>query len=216
MEKIVFVDGFAIRNSLDVDFTALHRHSTNIGSYSPKFYIPEGEVWIDQILKDEADFLMAVDAFIDPAAKGLSYEELRDEARIKFRTEGDMPEHVVRSEEREGITVRYIDGKIVRNYLDPEFVMGGHDLVYDYIPDGEIWIDAKVDPVEALFVLCHEIVERDHMKKGKSYEVAHEHGSVVEREMRRKVGEAHYPGDDEYTWFADSNETIIKEHYAKE
>ena len=107
-----------------------------------------------------------------------------------------------------------VGGGVSRGHLDPEFIFGGHDLVYpDYIPRGEIWLDDKTDPAELPYVLLHEMVERKLMEEGKPYHVAHEYATVADKEAKRKDAIAWYPGDPDYPWRGLLNEQIIKQHY---
>ena len=42
------------------------------------------------------------------------------------------------------LKVWIINGKIVRDLYFIDYVEGGHDKVYSFIPEGEIWIDEDV------------------------------------------------------------------------
>ncbi len=193
--QIRYVNGFLIRNTLDDDFGIIHEPTQDISHFATKFYIPEGEVWIDHCFKDEEKFLLDLES---------------------YKVSGEpAPNYVIKSEMIDGLNVKDVDGALVRQYLDPEFIFGGHDLVYpSYIPAGEIWLDNKMDPSEREFILLHEQVERELMSKGKSYDVAHEFATVSDKELRRARGVGCYPGDANYPWRDLSNEEIIKKYYA--
>lgn len=212
--KIRFVDGFLIRNTLDDDFGIFHTHAHAIASFSPKFYIPKYEVWVDARYKDEKKFLLELDAFMRANEK-LPYAKLRALAQKHFYPEGAVPSYIQHSKRRGKLTVRMIDGSIIRRYFDPEFILGGHDLVYRYIPKNEIWLDAKMDPREISYILHHEEVERELMAKGKSYDVAHEYATVADKELRRRDGVGRYPGDPDFPWRELSNERVIKKFYVR-
>lgn len=206
------VDGILIRSTLDDDFGILHTHATSINTFSPKFYIPEGELWIDHRFKDEVDFFMKAEAFAlpDPTA---SYQTIRTAMKETFCKRGKIPSYVVtRLKNTEGIDICMVDGSIVRNYLDPEFIFGGHHFVYEYIPINEIWIEIKTDPQEVPYILEHERVERTHMQQGMSYDSAHEYATVADKILRRKDGYA-YPGEENYPWRGLTNEQIITHYY---
>lgn len=196
-QKIIYVDGFAIRNTLDDDFGVLHIAMRGVNDAHPKFYIPVGEVWLDYRYRDEQDFILETDAFTYPTATE-TYEQRRALAKQKFCTPLVGDEHVIKSEEKDGLTIRYVDGAKVRKCLDPEFILGGHDLVYDYIPEKEIWLDNKMDPAELPYILLHEEVERRLMSEGKPYHIAHEYATVADKELRRQNGVGSYPGDPDY------------------
>ena len=210
--KVKFVDGFLIRNTLDDDFGNICKYDNSLSRLAPEFYIPEDEIWIDHCFKDEKDFILAVDDFIRTFK--FNNTEIRDELRKKFCLSGTKPNLIIKSQVIDGVKIQDMDGALVRQYLDPEFIFGGHDLVYsDYIPLGEIWLDAKMDPAEREFILLHEQVERDLMSQGKSYAVAHEFATVSDKELRRARGVGFYPGDANYPWRGLSNAEIINKYY---
>lgn len=185
--KIVYVDGHKIRQNLDTDFNILHFNSKKASSLDSKWYIPEGEIWFDYNFKDEEEFLTSVEMadIKDPNRK--AYID-------RFCKKEKAPDFVVKEEKIGEITVKYVNGKIVREYIDPQFVMGGHDLVYEYIPTNEVWIDNKLDPKDIPHILAHEIYERELMNQGKSYDIAHDYATAKEKESRRASG-GFYPGD---------------------
>ena len=82
-KKIVLVNGFAIRNTLDDDFGIYQPRLRSLFDPAPKFYIPENEVWVDYRYKDEVEFLTEVDVFTYPTATE-SYEKRRHFATTKF------------------------------------------------------------------------------------------------------------------------------------
>lgn len=212
----VWVDGFSIRNTLDDDFGIAHRSSVGVGWFSPKFYIPSGEWWIDGRYQDEANFLISVEELSErQAKKRVGMGAFIDQERSYLKplcASGTPPEFVVRREEREGLRLVFVEGTVVRHYLDPEFVLGGHDRVYSYIPAGEVWLDVRMDPREVPYIILHETVERDLMGQNKNYDVAHEYATTADKEARRLDGVGRYPGDADYPWRGLSNEDIFK-HY---
>lgn len=78
-----------------------------------------------------------------------------------------------------------VHGKKVRD-KHIEFVEGGHDLVYDWMPKKEIWVDDALHENEYTPVIIHELYERELMKKGVSYSKAHKRANLVELRGRRK------------------------------
>ena len=209
---IRLVDGFKIRNTLDDDFGIFHRFSKKLSWFAPKFYIPEGESWLDYRYEAEQDFLTAVEDFVPPP--DLSYAEERKLILEKLGAPGDLPDFKVAAQEIDGLKVFAVDGAVVRRYLDPGFILGGHDLVYDYVPKGEIWLDKHMDPAERKYILHHEVVEQKLMSEGKSYDVAHDFATASDKELRRQDGTS-YPGDDDppFAWRHLSDEEIIAKYY---
>jgi len=211
--RIRFVDGFLIRNTLYPDFGSVHYHGDEVSNFFKLWFIPEGEVWIDHIYKKsgESDWLLKVDADIAEYYKK-DPDGSREFAKILCE-KGPVPDFYKRKETKDGVTVAYVDGAIIRRYFDPEFVSGGHDLVYDYVPKNEIWVDSWLDEREYPYVLLHEETERDLMKEGKAYDIAHEYALVAEKEARVKDGFGKYPGYENYAWRGKSNEEITKKYY---
>jgi hypothetical protein len=41
----------------------------------------------------------------------------------------------------EGLKIFQVDGPAIRNTILADFIAGGHNLVYDFIPENEIWIE---------------------------------------------------------------------------
>jgi hypothetical protein len=212
--KIKLVDGFKIRNTLDDDFTVLHNFSTNIANFAPKFYIPKEEWWLDHVFKNEIDFFIEVENLTNELLKTMEFEEARE--KIKEKVCIAKPISEVKKEElmKDGdYTVYLIDGNEIRKTFDPHFVFGGHDLVYNYIPLNEIWLEKNIDKEEIPYILLHEKIERDLMKQGKSYDVAHEYATIADKEMRRNKMGGSYPGDANYPWSELNNEEIIQKYY---
>jgi len=58
---------------------------------------------------------------------------------------------------RSRITVWLVDGKLIRDTLDVDFVAGGHYFRYQWIPEGEIWIEADTPKDELRHFLLHEL-----------------------------------------------------------
>lgn len=221
--KIVYVDGFAIRNSIDPNFEIVTHKITDLGLPYPKFFIPKREVWIDYPLKAETDFLLQIEQYyIDPKndkeiAKYQSKEGYVDEQRgyiKKLCTKGKAPEYRKEEKEIEGVGVVLVDGSIVRKYIDPEFTFGGHGYVYSYIPKAEVWIDIHMDPRETKYTILHEIVERKLMKdQGKTYDSAHDYAIVAEKEARTKDGFGNYSDYSNFKWRGLTNKQIIKRYF---
>jgi hypothetical protein len=86
---------------------------------------------------------------------------------------------------RPNLKVFVVDGQFVREHYDIDFTEGGHDLVYDFIPKGEVWLDLDVNVRELPYVLLHELTERGIMQREKlCYDDAHDRANKVELNAR--------------------------------
>ena len=63
--KIVYVNGFDVRNLHDPEFGISERKNPERAVMRACLYIPEGEIWIDEAVKDETKFLLEVMDFED-------------------------------------------------------------------------------------------------------------------------------------------------------
>lgn len=213
--SVKLVDAFKIRQTLDPDFSTLHCHSVDINRYyMPKYYIPEGEWWLDHRLKDEKDFFIKLDSIERPKhiSQGTMFRKFLAKRMLKT---GPVPDFVERREWHLTFRLVIVDGSIIRQYVDPEFTQGGHHLVYTYIPKGEIWIEKAVRPKEQPFILNHELIERKLMLRGMPYDTAHEYATASEKDLRRKHG-AFYPLEDYYPWSKLTSKEIIAKYYVHE
>lgn len=179
--KIKFVDGHKVRMSIDTDFCA-------ISSWKRDEYIPKGEIWIDKAYKKEADWLKRMHLFENKMLNKSHTERRQIVCRKFLKKIRIIPKFIIRKECKDGLTIKYVEGSIVRKYIDPKFVLGGHDLVYNYIPKDEIWIDSRQGNKEIKYTLLHEIHERNLMKKGMDYNSAHDFALAAEKYERRKDG----------------------------
>jgi len=84
------------------------------------------------------------------------------------------------------LKVWLVDGLAVRNTLNVDFTMGGHGLVYPYIPKNEIWIEESVHPKERKAVMLHELYERNKMNEGYKYDEAHNLANWIEQAVRKR------------------------------
>ncbi len=203
--QIWIVDGSFIRGHIDEEFT-------NFGQHYRYRYIPKNEFWIDREAKnDELRF------FIDHLlteyhlmTKGVSYDKALVEAdrveRRERRRTGDLDRltHSGRQlpdsrqvHERlwkkleNGISVWIVNGRLVRSVFDIDFTAGGHDYVYEFVPDNEVWIDNDVEQLERGYVLLHELHERNRMVEGWPYSKAHAEASLFESRCRHHPDQLH-------------------------
>jgi len=90
-----------------------------------------------------------------------------------------------------GITVWLVNGRLVRSTFDIDFTEGGHDKVYEFVPENEVWIDDDIIEQERGYVLVHELHERNRMAKGWPYSKAHAESSNLEHHCRHHPDELH-------------------------
>ena len=202
--SIWIVDGTYVRTHIDEEFT-------NYGQHYNFKYIPKEEFWLDHEGKpDEQKF------FIDHLlvehrlmGKGVPYDDALEQADkielserkksgdVRKLTKGkNLPDaekvHVRLWKKLETpVSVWIVDGRLVRSVFDVDFTEGGHDYVYEFVPQNEVWIDNDLEEVERPYVLLHELHERNLMAKGWDYDRAHEDSSKIEYHCRHNPNELH-------------------------
>ncbi len=187
-KKIKIVDGYKIRNTIDLDFSCVEDNVT-----CP--YIPKNEIWFDKLFIKEKKELM--DTFIKKRAlmKKYDYEKAKEILRSGMDRIDQKKVHLKLLDKKGALKIFLVSGKLVRRYFDFNFVFGGHDLIYNYVPKNEIWLDDAILTKERKYVLIHELYERNLMKKGMHYNDAHDYACAREREERRHDGVAKYLKD---------------------
>lgn len=191
------VDGQKIRKKVDPEFT-------NFGQHFRFPFIPENEFWIDkEAVPDERRFF--IDHLITELKlmkKGLSYEEALNRADLVERSERQKAKKIKKLEDEgystkvenvrlrllgktsNGLSVWLVDGKLTRSLFFIDFTEGGHDLVYSFMPQSEVWLDNDLARQERPFILLHELYERWLMTKGLTYSQAHKKASRLEWQCR--------------------------------
>jgi uncharacterized protein YoaH (UPF0181 family) len=203
--EVWIVDGSYIRGHVDEEFTDFGQHY--------RFpYIPEKELWIDQEAEHDERRFFIEHLLVEQRlmAQGMSYEQAivaADQAERKERrragdlrllTHGgnELPDPH-RVHERlwkvleKGISVWIVNGRLVRSVFDIDFTEGGHDYVYEFVPENEVWIDDALVEQERGFVLLHELHERNRMAAGWPYSKAHDEASHLEYRCRHHPDELH-------------------------
>jgi hypothetical protein len=198
------VDGVYVRTHLDEEFT-------NYGQHGGCASIPKNEFWLDQEANEDEqqffiDHLLVEHRLME---KGVSYDDALEAADKQERAErkkagdvekltkgGNLPNpqqvHVRLWKTLEsGVSVWIVDGRLVRSVFDIDYTEGGHDYVYEFVPQNEVWIDNDVADVERPYVLLHELHERNLMAKGMPYSKAHESSSKIEYYCRHHSEELH-------------------------
>jgi hypothetical protein len=198
------VDGAYVRKNIDEEFS-------NFGHHYSCSAIPQGEVWLDQeAVPDEQRFFLH-HALVERElmAQGTDYDTARQEANRQEREmrvragdvrklrQGKKPLRAALVHARlwkaleNGVQVWFVKGRLVRSMYDVEFTEGGHDCVYEFVPQNEVWIDDDVHEEERGFILFHELHERNLMAKGMDYDAAHDDASRLERHYRNHPAELH-------------------------
>ena len=191
------VDGHAIRDQLDVEFTNGAHHFT-------RGYVPHDEIWLDREAPGAGEWqFWAMRQRIERAlmAQGQPYLRAlrtgarieRDERRLARGIPGPaLPAEVQRSARKErlgregGREIWLVDGRAVRDLAYVDFTLGGHGFRYRFIPRREVWLDDAVRPSERAFILHHELVELNLMANaGLSYDLAHARASRAEVILRK-------------------------------
>ena len=199
------VDGSYIRGHIDKEFT-------NFGQHYRYNYIPVNEFWIDREAKhDETRFFvehLLVEHLL--MSKGVAYNEALTRANMQERKQRrragdlslmthhgkDLPD-AKRVHEKlwkkldTGLSVWIVNGRLVRSVFDIDFTAGGHEHVYEFVPQNEVWIDNDIEENERGYILLHELHERNLMAKGWTYEKAHEESSRLEYRTRHHPDKLH-------------------------
>ena len=189
--KIVYPKGYELRHmnpDLDVMLWQGDGHND---------FVPARQLWIDRRYRGETKFFLEIfriERMRKWTKKGDNdryppYKRLREYLKEKLCRPGPIPDFVEREEwnAEHRVNLVYVRGDIVRKYLDPHFIFGGHDLVYpSYITAPKtIWIDVTQDPREIRYTLIHESHERKLMERGWRYGPAH--ASAIRKELKLRA-----------------------------
>lgn len=90
--------------------------------------------------------------------------------------------------EKQGkFTICIVDGSRIRQNIYKEFVYGGNEQRYPFVPKNEIWIDGQISCEETEYSIATELIERKLMSSGKSYDDAYETAIEIVRQQRMKM-----------------------------
>jgi hypothetical protein len=199
------VNGAYIRGHMDEEFT-------NFGQHYRYKYIPENEFWIDLGTKSDEwrffiDHLLVEHRLMEkgaPYSKALEKGDLEErKERRRSRDLSQITHHGQNLPEgkdvhirlwkklKSGVSVWVVNGRLVRSVFDIDFTAGGHDYVYEFVPENEVWIDDDIEEAERGFVLFHELHERNRMADGWNYDKAHSESSRLEYHLRHYPDELH-------------------------
>lgn len=167
------VDGKYIRDKIEKEFTNFAQHHL----FS---FIPENEFWIDKKHNgSEGEIRFYIEHLLVEnrlMAHGMSYNKALSRANkveaaerrknILLPTREDLLKRIHRKLLRKygtDIKIWKVHGQVVRDFYFIDFTEGGHELVYHFVPNNEVWIDDDLGRGELKFVLLHEIHERNLM-----------------------------------------------------
>lgn len=81
------------------------------------------------------------------------------------------------------IEIMLVDGDKIKKKNNIDYVEGGHDLIYDFIPEKQIWIDGNMSKKTIPHIVYHEFIERYLMEnKEITYDEAHDVANEKEKE----------------------------------
>lgn len=197
--SVWLVDGGRVRKDLSENFVQSSHHT----HFS---FIPTDEFWID-IDTDFHEHRFFIDRFfaertlmrngmkLEKAEKigamleqhereeSLSREILKLKDSRKSLIERIHRKHFTPYSSNK-LTIWIVDGKLVRDLIFLDYDAGGHDRVYPWIPEQEIWIEEALPEEERRFILLHELHERFLMGTGKKYPEAHHGATIIEDRFR--------------------------------
>ncbi|TRZ52289.1 hypothetical protein D4R99_03030 [bacterium] len=199
--EVWLVDGALARKDLDENFTEYSYHE----QYK---FIPANEIWIEKETNEDEwkYFLENIDLERKYVAEGMTLDDAIDKANIQeakdrhhsARIKKILDSHHKREEAlakihkkkldewcTDYLTVWIVDGEMVRNLYMVGYGYGGHDLVYDFVPKNEIWLEEVLTHGDRKFILLHEMHERNLMHNGKDYKHAHEGATIIEERYRQ-------------------------------
>lgn len=202
---IWLVDGKYIRDNTDPEFT-------NFGHHYLFSFIPKNEFWIDrEHNKGETNFFIdhiLIEHRLMAEGKDESYAmEMGDRVERKERKNSQLATEVHKDatkkedlikkihkellkEYSKNVDVWVVSGELVRDFFYIDFTEGGHDRVYAFIPEREIWLDDDLSPGERKFILLHELHERNLMPDNRQ---VHIQGGIVKEDANydKIYGSAH-------------------------
>jgi hypothetical protein len=199
--KVWIVNGKYIRSNLDEEFTNFGEH------YNFKF-IPENEFWIDKERSpgEEKYFIesmLVMNRLMSKGVKDKDAAKVADRIERGERSKSKLMKKEMKIKKHNGNIIKTIHkslikkystnklkiwiirGEVVRDLFFLDFTEGGHDKVYNFIPDNEVWIDDDLGPDERRFVILHEIHERNLMSLRMKYDNAHRSSSEIEYYCRK-------------------------------
>lgn len=117
------------------------------------------------------------------AKKELKLDKLWEEInKLKIPEKHAHNTHIGKLDE---VDVYLVDADVVKKKYFMDFVEGGHDIVYRFIPCNQIWIDYNISNRPIHHIIYHEFIERTLMKYNKmDYEKAH---NIANEQEQKKI-----------------------------
>jgi len=87
-------------------------------------------------------------------------------------------------------SVWLVDGELIRNHLDTDFVLGGNPARYRYVPADELWVERlwEKEPTDLAPTVVHEYLECVLMRdRGYTYSQGHDAACDIEKELRSRI-----------------------------
>ena len=202
--SVFYVNGKYIREHIEKDFPNFSAH------YYFKF-IPENEIWVDkEFSKKEYKYFIEFIITREKAIQGKTPEEARqlgnkaeqakrDKSKIirklkklsKKEQIKKVHKRFLKKYSNNKIKTWLVNGFLVRSLYFLDFTAGGHEKVYGFVPENEIWVDDALNPKERESLLLHELYERRLMAQDKtsktkqeSYLKTHKMALELEAEFR--------------------------------
>lgn len=188
------VDGMYIRKNIDIEFTNYGQHISQHGRFD---FIPKDEFWIDKDFAkghEEEYCITHMQTRQSLLDQHVDYDKALEEADLAEKQARHRSRHIKKLLAKKldkrkiaklvhkkllkkyngKVKVWLVKGNLVRNVVSVDFVQGGHDKVYSFIPKNEVWIDDSLNPEEWKFVILHELIERNLMCWGWVYAMKYE------------------------------------------
>ena len=145
-----------------------------------------------RILQASKDFLSTIEKHMHPVKYPFEDKTNRmqhDHKHIKSIPAEELNKiHSSNLGELFDFSVWAVDGEIIRDEVDIDFVAGGNPARYAYVPENEIWIEKNLSPADAAPTILHEIIEVNYMlSENLSYNAAHNKANKAEKGMRETI-----------------------------
>jgi hypothetical protein len=157
-------------------------------------FIPANEFWIEREYLDNEKYELtdlAEDVYLDYNRDNAGYNE---EYHLAHQLAKDIKYHPIQIKKNKirqmgKISVWLVDGFSIRQKYERDFALGGHGLIYDFVPHDEIWLDNSFmyEHDEYQYILIHELIERYLMNHSFEYHIAHNNANARETIARRDM-----------------------------
>ena len=202
---IWLVNGGYIRKNINENFVEYDHHLNHS-------FVPKNELWVDNetnpdewiffidhmfaelnLVKKTGKNIKEVAGEADVLEKQKREMELKKKHLYKLKNDhkellGKVRKKFLEKYSNDNVKIWLVDGRMVRDFFFVEYAEGGHDKVYGFIPENEIWIDEILPPEEIKFIIFHELRERNLMIGGKNYREAHKGATLAEDYYRDHPG----------------------------